>query len=244
MTTRGPILSALLIILTVGCGVRIGTNTGPLIEGSGKTAVEDRKVEGFQQVHARNAIEVVVAIAGPEAAKVEGDDNLLPLVETMVENGVLEIGVKGNLRARNPLRVHVTAKQLSGLTADGSAKLTCADVKADELVLGASSAGQVTADNLDAKQLKVSVTSAGIIKAGGRADRQEIDASTSGRYEGSKLVSRTCRVTCSTAANVALHATEEISGSVSSAGRVRQTGSAAKVNLSTTSAGTVQAEGK
>ena len=102
----------------------------------------------------------------------------------------------------------------------------------------------MTANNLDAQQLKISVSSAGSVTANGRTDRQEISASSSGRYAGSKLVSRTSRVTCDSAAAVELHATEEISGSVSSAGSVRYSGNPGKVAVSTSSAGSVQAAGK
>jgi len=99
----------------------------------------------------------------------------------------------------------------------------------------------VTANKLDAKQLKVSVSSSGTVTADGRADRQEIEASSSGRYEGSTLVSRTSRVTCGSSASTVLHATEEVSGSVSSSGSVRYSGSPGKVAVSSSSAGSVQA---
>lgn len=278
-TRHGPLLAALLPVLAVGCGTRIETSTSQQVDngkltitingaapvkGSGKTATEDRKVEGFRQVKARNAIEVTVAVTGSESATVEADDNLLPLVQTTVEHGTLQVGVKGSLKTRNPIRVRVTARRLEGLTAEASARVTgkglkgdnlalsasssgrvsARDLKGDHLTLSASSSGQVTARRVDAKRLKVSVNSAGTVTADGRADRQEVEASSSGRYDGGKLVSRTSRVTCSSAAGTVLHATEEVSGSVSSAGSVRYSGSPGKVAVSTSSAGSLQAAGK
>jgi hypothetical protein len=246
-----------LLVLAGGCGS--GTNTDITQEngtltikingaaptvGSGKTATEERKVEGFQRVHGGNAIEVVVAVTGTESVTVEADDNLLPLVQTTVEHGTLEVGVKGSLKTRNPLRVRVSARQLEGLTAESSARVSGKDLKGDHVALSASSSGQVTASNLDAQRLTVSVSSSGSVTADGRADRQEIEASSSGRYDGGKLVSRTSHVTCSSAASAAVHATEEVSGSVSSAGSVRYSGSPGKVAVSTNSAGSVQAAGK
>jgi hypothetical protein len=256
-TRHGPLRATLLLVLAVGCGTRTDTsieqqngtvtitiNGVAPVEGSGKTATEDRKVEGFQRVHVRNAVQVVVAVTGAESVTVEADDNLLPLVQTTVEHGTLQVGVKGSLKTRNPLRVRVAARQLEGLTAEMSAMLRGKDLKGDNVVLSASGSGQVTANNVDAQQLKVSVSSSGIVTADGRADRQEIEASSSGRYDGSKLVSRTSRVTCSSSAVLALHATEEASGSVSSSGSVRYSGSPGKVAVSTSSSGSVQAAGK
>jgi hypothetical protein len=257
MPTRHLALLANLLVLAAGCGTRTDTNInqqdGTLtitingatpLKGSGKTATEDRKVEGFQRVHAQNAVEVVVAVTGTESATVEADDNLLPLVETTVEQGTLRVGVKGSLQTRHPLRVRVSAKRLEELTSESSAKVSGKDLKGERLALSASSSGQVTADKVDAKQLKVFVSSAGSITAEGRADRQEVEASSSGRYDGSKLVSRTSRVECNSAASMVVHATEEVSGSVSSAGSVRYSGSPGKVDVSASSAGMVQAAGK
>jgi hypothetical protein len=276
---RGPILaSLLLLILAVGCGrgnessavqqngpLNISVGGTKTVEGSGKTATEDRKVEGFHHVHAHNAIEVVVEVtAGTESATVEADDNLLRLIQTKVEHGTLDIGVTGSLSTRNPLRVRVAAKQLDALTADSSAKISSKDVPGDDLALTASSSGNVTLDNVgaktlkisssssggvtvdqvDAKLLKVSVSSSGNVTAAGRADRQEIDGSSSGGYDGGNLVSRTSSVTCSSAAHAVLHATEEVSGSASSSGSVRYAGSPGKVAVATSSAGSVEAIGK
>jgi Putative auto-transporter adhesin, head GIN domain len=154
------------------------------------------------------------------------------------------VGVKGSLKTRNPLRVRVTAKQLKGLAAESSAKVTGKDLKGDKIDLSASSSGHVTANNVQGGQLKVSVNSAGAVTADGLADRQDVDASSSGRFEGSKLVSRTSRVDCSSAASTIVHATEEVSGSVSSAGSVRYSGSPGKVAVGASSAGSVQAAGK
>jgi hypothetical protein len=276
-TRRVPILASLLLVLAVGCGTGNESSTrqqnGTLnitiggvapVEGSGKTATEDRKVEGFQGVHAGNAIEVVVAVTGTESATVEADDNLLRLVRTKVEHGTLEIGVTGSLTTRNPIRVRVAARQLVALTADSSARITSKDLPGDNLDLSASSSGKVAVDHVDAKQLKVSasssgnvavdhldakllkvtVSSSGSVTAAGRADRQEVDASSSGRYDGGKLVSRTSSVTSSSAASATLNATEEISGSASSSGSVQYSGSPANVAVSTSSAGSVQAIGK
>jgi hypothetical protein len=254
-TRHTPIFATVLLVLAVGCGTAtsISQEYGTLTitidgvapkEGSGKTGKEDRKVEGFQRVHARNGVDVVVTVTGAESATVEADDNLLSLVETTVENGTLRIGVKGSLKTRNPLRVRVTAKQLEGLTAESSARVSGKDLKGDNVALSASSSGRVTANNVNAKKLKVSVSSSGSVTADGQADRQEIKASSSGRYEGSKLISRTSQVTCSSSANTAVHATKEVSGSVSSSGSVRYSGSPSTVAVSTSSSGSVQAAGK
>jgi hypothetical protein len=256
-TRHRSLFATLLLALAAGCGIMTGESINQVngtltitmngvapLEGSGKAATEDRKVEGFQRVHARQAVQVEVAVTGTESATVEADENLLPLVQTTVEHGTLQVGVKGGLRTRHPLRVRVAARQLEGLTAESSATVSAKGLKGDSLAVSASSSGQVTAHDVDAKQLEVSVSSSGKVTADGRADRQEVEASSSGDYEGSQLVSRTSRVTCSSSADTVLNATEEVSGSVSSSGSVRYSGSPERVAVSISSSGSVKGTGK
>jgi len=252
----GDILVAMLLVLAVGCDTSIRiiqqhnstssiTHTNGVltitlngetpIEGSGKTAVADRIVEEFQHLHVCNAVEVVVDAEGLESATVEADDNLLSLVETKVERGILRIGIKASLKTRNPLRVRVSAKRLESLTAESSAKVISEDLKGDNLVLSASSSGQITANKVDATQLNVSVNSSGTVTASGLADRQTIEASSSGRYAGRQLVSRVSEVVCSSSASMVVHSTEEIRGSVTSSGKVRYSGNPSKIEISTNS---------
>ena len=238
MPTRGgAVLASLLLILAAGCGsgnetsviqqdaaLNVMIGGSPTVRGSGKTATEDRQLPAFHRVRASNGIEVVVAVTGTESATVEADHNLLPLIQTMVENGTLHITVTGSLSTRNPLRVRVAARQVDGLIADSGAKISSKDIPGDELTLSASSSGSVT--------------------TAGRADRQEVDASSSGRYDGGKLVSRVSNVSSSSSGSATLNATEELSGSASSSGTVRYSGRPASVAVSTSSSGSVQAIGR
>jgi hypothetical protein len=256
-TRRETILAGLLLVLAVGCGsgnetsvirqdatLNINIGGSPTVEGSGKTATEDRKLEAFHRVRASNAIEVAVAVTGSESAMVEADDNLIGLVQTKVENGTLEIAVTGSLTTRNPIRVRVAAKQVDSLMADSSAKISSKDLPGDEIALSGSSSGSLAVDHVDAKLLKVAASSSGSVTAAGKADRQEVEASSSGRYDGGKLVSRSSSVNASSSGAAKLNATEEISGSASSAGSVHYSGSPGNVAVSTSSAGSVQADGK
>ena len=258
MPTRGgAVLASLLLILAAGCGsgnetsviqqdaaLNVMIGGSPTVRGSGKTATEDRQLPAFHRVRASNGIEVVVAVTGTESATVEADHNLLPLIQTMVENGTLHITVTGSLSTRNPLRVRVAARQVDGLIADSGAKISSKDIPGDELTLSASSSGSVTVDHMDTMWVKVAASSSGSVTTAGRADRQEVDASSSGRYDGGKLVSRVSNVSSSSSGSATLNATEELSGSASSSGTVRYSGRPASVAVSTSSSGSVQAIGR
>ena len=80
-------IAAALVLLVSGCGEAIGAG-GAATEGSGKIVEEKRTVAAFRMLAAHHGIEVVIKDASIDSLTVEADDNLLPLVETKVENDV------------------------------------------------------------------------------------------------------------------------------------------------------------
>ncbi len=239
--------------LTVTIGGR------PVAEGSGHVVTEKRPAAPFRKLAAEQGVEVLIDDAAGDSFTVEADDNLLPLVETKVENETLRVRVTGSLTTRNPIRVtaaspdlseaaassdaSVAAAKASGdvvrLTADSSGEVTVDEVQGDEIELAANSSGHVTAKRLDGQKLRVAVSSAGHITAAGKVDRQQVAASSSGQYEGGELASRTASVDLSSAGSALVQAAEEITGVVSSAGRVLYVGDPAKISVETSSAGSV-----
>jgi hypothetical protein len=237
----------------------VKVNDGSVTEGSGTQGDEERPVAAFRNVAAHHGIQVLIDDASDNSLTVEADDNLLPLVETKVENETLLVRVTGNLKTRKPIRVHVSTKQLSKVSATSSASVKASkasdarvhvqaessgqvaidEVQGEQIELTATSSGDVSTKSVEGKKLHVTVNSSGRVSVAGKIDEQRIEVSSSGNYNAGQLDSRLIRVDCNSAGSVLVHATDEIVGSASSAGSVRYLGSPAKVSVSTDSAGSV-----
>jgi hypothetical protein len=74
--------------------------------GSGKLQTETREVSGFQGVAVKGPMKVVLRQGTREGVAVSADDNLLPLIETTVERGMLKIGPKKGDELLDPPRRH------------------------------------------------------------------------------------------------------------------------------------------
>jgi hypothetical protein len=277
---RGSLLAAALVFLTGGCGgeyitnrmgdVTFNRNNGEvtltmpgddITEGSGQQAEEKRPAVAFHGLAVDHGIEVMIEDGPAGELTVEADDNLLPLVETKVENGVLRVRLTGSLKTSNAIRVKAAASELTDVSAICSStvtvpkaggdrvrvnthsggRVTISELQGDEIDLSASSAGQVTAEHVDGKRLKVNVNSSGRVEAAGTVDEQDVVASSSGNYDGGKLASRVARVQANSAGTAAVHAKEEVTGAASSSGSVRYVGNPAKVSVDTSSAGSATA---
>jgi hypothetical protein len=231
----------------------------PVIEGSGNLATEKRDLTAFNKLAAHHGIQVQIEEGVGDSLRVETDDNLLPLVETKIDNETLHVQVKGSLKTRKPIRVTVSAKQLSDISASSSARITGAqandrnvyfradssgevvidEARGDRVDLAASSSGGVTAKSVACKKLSVMANSSGRVAASGNADEQQVDVSSSGMYNGGDLTTRQTNINCNSAGSATVQVTHELSGSASSAGSVLYSGNPAKMSVRTDSAGSV-----
>ncbi len=101
-TTRFCLTIAFLIGVG-GCEVNTGSGRG--IPGSGVAASDTREVPAFDEVLLRTAGSLEVAIGALTPLELPGDDNLLPLIETRVEDGKLIISCGERIDPQTPLKM-------------------------------------------------------------------------------------------------------------------------------------------
>lgn len=156
------------------------------VAGSGKVTTEVRSASGFEAITLRSPMKLVLRQGGREGVELQGEDNLLPLVETRVleRDGVrtLEIGTRrgSSFSAHGKMVATVDFVTLRALAIDGSGDVTCDGLKSPDLVVTISGAGNVHIKRLEAGKLAVNVTGSGDLRFGGRTRRLAISISGSG----------------------------------------------------------------
>jgi hypothetical protein len=200
-TTRRSFVLGGAAALTLGLVACVGQ-----LQGSGRTAVETRSVDGFSEVSVGGGALLVLKQTGQESLRVEVDDNLLPLVETELRDGRLSLGFKpgsGVTTARG-LRFELTARELRAIAASGGAR--------------------VEATGIDTPALRVDVSGGGQVRAAGQAAHQEVTASGGGQYDGAHLATRTARVDVSGGGWAVVDVADELDASASGGGWVEYGG--------------------
>ena len=122
------ILAAVWILSGVfvyGCIVINGDGfSAERIYGSGTLISEEREVPIFDQIHLKGAGKVILTRAEGHRVRVKTDDNIMPHIQTEVDNGKLVIShERKNLRP-TVLTLHVTAANLDGVAISGSGDIT------------------------------------------------------------------------------------------------------------------------
>lgn len=201
---------------------------GEQVQGSGKIVSQARQPGPFHGVELATSAHVEVVIGGDDTLTIEGDDNIVPLIETVVRNGVLTIRpVRKNMQFDGRrVRIVVKARNVDNLGVAGSGRLEAKRVRADKLAIDVAGSGALDIDGIEAKTVDVSVAGSGKVEAAGQATRADISIAGSGKADTARLGVRHARVSVSGSGQSVLAASGTITANVTGSGSVGYYGDA------------------
>jgi hypothetical protein len=214
--------------------------------GSGNAVTEPRMVSGFQAIALRGAIDLVVRQAEREGVQVRADDNVAPLVQTVVEgNGdarTLRIQFKAGeaVRTKTPVVVTVDVVKLSAVASSGSGDVRIEALSTPALTLSISGSSDASLEQLDTEQLSISIAGSGDVQARGRTARLDVSIAGSGDVNARELAAGDVNVSIAGSGDASLTAKKTLSVAIAGSGNVEYGGGATLAKHSVAGSGTVR----
>jgi len=204
------LLPASLLFVLWGCHIGV--------HGSGVRKTEKRDLPSFTAIETTGAFEVQVTCQKPASFEIEGDDNILPLIQTEVRNGVLHVSSTRRYSTRNPIALRITVPDLASVSSTGAGRFRVSDLKNESF--------------------EIHSTGAALVIVEGQSDNVKISSTGAGRIDTHDLRASKVEVTVTGVAAVDVYASDQLDVNVSGAGRVTYSGDA-KVNKHVSGAGEV-----
>jgi hypothetical protein len=191
-----------------------------MTRGNGEPATEAREVAPFTGIHVGGAFQLQ-AEPGPETrVTLEGDANLLPMVEVESTGGTLRVALRGNVLPDLPLKVVVRAPELRAVDLSGAAR------------------GDVT--GISGASFAAEVSGASTLHLAGRVDRLVADLSGASELAAEDLVADAVEVASSGASSASVTANTSLTADASGASSVTWGGNATKVQREATGASSIE----
>lgn len=225
MKTSIRIMSMLLIsFLVLGCGF-INLSRVDLVTPSDTIITEARQVTDFSKINLSTFGRMVITQGEESSLTITGADNLVPLVKTSVDNGVLTIRMDEdidirNLDKENTLTYTITVKDLAGLTVSGLGDVEMDALNTNRLTVVMSGAGQVKLGQLTAEALDVTLSGLGNVEAAGEVTELVVEISGAGNLEAGDLKSQTAQVNIPGLGSATVWVTDSLTGEISGGGNV------------------------
>lgn len=238
-STWKPLATALVLVVGL---VALRFLLSDITVGSGLSITEQRETTPFLGIESTGSFEVELFQGEVHQVKITGDDNVVPLVKTVVENSVLQISSDRSFQSDLGVKVSVTLPALQSVRNTGAGRLTGkTDFAAKRLTLVDTGSGDITLSGAF-EEVYTTVTGSGSCNLSGTTTKHTVVLSGSGTLLANDLIcsgdtdlnlvgSGDCLV------NVGGNLRVNLTGS----GNVVYSGNPENVSQNTTGSGTVKA---
>ena len=228
-------MKKLLILILVFTGQQIFAQPWKTIKGDGNMKTETRTVTDFSSLSSHGAIDVKISYGNSNSIQIEADENLLPYIETNVENGKLIIQTTKNVNLRSPRKTvvsismtKITVLQLSG---SGNIEANGSFSSDEETKIMVSGSGNIHLASASFKAVNLAISGSGnIVLKGGAANSVLVSVSGSGNADCSDIAADNAEVKISGSGNAKVNVNKSLSANISGSGNVYYKGNATDIS--------------
>jgi hypothetical protein len=217
------------------------------VEGNGRLQKQTRQAGQYNAVHSSGPWNVVISYGEPGSIQVEGDENLVPYIETKVEDGKLMIRTTKhvNLRSKNKITIHLSLTRVTGLALSGSGDLTGNGKFHNDgnTYFRVSGSGTMSFGFDRVTSAEVMVSGSGDIRLTGASSSVSARVSGSGNADCSELQADNVTAHVSGSGNVKVNASKMLDATVSGSGNISNRGSATDIRKHVSGSGRVTSGG-
>lgn len=216
------LLAAGALALSAPVAMAWGWGSGEHIKGNGNIGKQNRELGHFTGLSTGLGGSVEVRLGNTEGVTIETDDNLLPQIETVVENGMLRIRpVKRDLHLEpHSLKIIVNARTVERISLGGSANVDAERLKGKKLQFDIGGSGTISAPDLESESVSVSLGGSGGFKASGVTDQLQISIGGSGKVQTGQLATRDTTISIGGSGKATVWAKQSLSVTVGGSGDV------------------------
>ena len=218
---------------------------GAHVSGNGTVKKQARTVGHFDGVSMGLSGNVELRTGSTEGLTIETDDNLLPLIETVVENGMLQIRTtkrNTNLDTRT-MKIVITARQVNHLTLGGSGNVEADALRGGKLQVDLGGSGTINIKSVEGDSLAVTLGGSGDLKAaGGKVKELSVSIGGSGNVKVGGVSSDTASVNIAGSGQADVAVRDTLSVNIAGSGDVNYYGDP-KVSKTVIGSGTARRVG-
>lgn len=200
------------------------------VVGNGQMTRQSREVSSFKGIHSGGILKVYLT-QGAQKLELEGESNLLDLVETAVEGGHLLLKMKPGVtfNTKSEVKVHISTPELEEIELSGAGSVTTDSVfKSNDLVIVLSGVGEMDM-NLESQHVVTNLVGSGKILLRGKTARLEATCSGAGQIEAQDLEAGEVEATCSGVGSVKVFPVQSLNATVGGVGNIYYRGDPASI---------------
>ncbi|MBO9730596.1 MAG: DUF2807 domain-containing protein [Chitinophaga sp.] len=212
------------------------------VKGNGHVTKEERQVAAFHRVKAEGVMNVYLAQGPAKAAVIEAEDNIIPLIELVEEDGRLIVREKRgyNISTHKGINVYLTTPEIDevALSGSGDVQLTDKFTSSTPVKVALSGSGNVKGE-LTAPAVKASIAGSGDMYLKGQTKDINVSIAGSGNFRSDALLAENVDVSIAGSGDADVYASVKLNAKIAGSGDVHYKGTP-EVSSSVAGSGSVQ----
>lgn len=197
--------------------------------GSGVTVTETTNLQGIEIIRLQGQGQIYLRQGKTESLRIEAEDNIMPLVETVINGKSLKLklntGLFRSIIPRKGIKYYLTLENPRQVVISGSASLNAESISVEEFTTRVNGSSDCRINNISADRILSVINGSGDFYVSGDVLEQGIEISGSGNYRGRDLVSDVARVEISGSGKTVVNAIDQLNVRISGSGEVIYYGS-------------------
>ena len=214
-----------LALLLISC------SKNQVVVGSNNIITQEKQLSAYDRIEVLGSYDVIFTDGEVGKIRIKAPDNILPLIQTEVSDGLLKIGAEKNrYKVKEPIIIYVPVdSRLKQVDIKGSADIYSEkNLETKALNVGLYGGGDARLA-VDVSSLALEVVGAGDIRVGGKTDNLSININGSGDVEVPNLKAEKAVINISGLGDVSAYVTEDVDISIAGSGDVTIKGNPKKV---------------
>ena len=184
------LLTSLILTITFAVNAQDWWGNNKKIKGNGKVVTVNRSTSDYDKISVGGSFDVVLVKGKEGKIIIEGEENIIPYIETEVSGGKLKIKYKKNTNIRTTRRLTVTVPftDIEGVSLGGSGKITSKElIKSDDFSASLGGSGDITL-KVETNNFTASLAGSGNINLEGKSNEFTCSIASSGSIRAYKLI--------------------------------------------------------
>ena len=224
-----------LALLLINC------SKGQVVVGSKNIITQEKQLSAYDRIEVLGSYDVIFTDGEVGKIKIKAPDNILPLIQTEVSDGLLRIDTgKNRYRVKEPIIIYVPVdSRLKQVDIKGSADIYSEkNLETKALNVDIYGSGDVRLQ-VEASSLALKIDGSGDIRVGGKTDNLSININGSGDVEVPNLKAEKAAISISGSGDVSAYVTEDVDISIAGSGDVIIKGNPKKIKQKINGSGRV-----
>jgi hypothetical protein len=222
--------------------INLFNGDGNTISGSGKEVTVARKVGAFSVLRLDSSVDVHARQGATPSVSVHADDNIEPLIETVVDGDTLVVRMrKGtSFRTHHNVVVDVVFTALTAAQQHGSGDLHIDKLSGPRFESTIAGSGDLQIDDAQLGSFALSIAGSGDVAISGTADEARLGVAGSGDIDARNFAVRRVSVSISGSGDAHVNASEAIDARVAGSGDITYSGHPRDVSRRVSGSGSVE----